>query len=55
MALKIPVEVHLYAQGGHGFNMGTRSELRTLQKFPDRITDWLHDNGWLTQAAAQTP
>ena len=55
MSLKIPVEVHLYAQGGHGFNMGTRSELRTLQKFPDRMTDWLHDNGWLTQAAAQTP
>jgi acetyl esterase/lipase len=44
---KVPVEVHLYAQGNHAFNMGKRSQLSTLKTWPQRLADWLKDNGWL--------
>ena len=42
-----PVEAHIYSHGGHAFNMGRRSELATLKGWPERMADWLHDNGWL--------
>ncbi len=43
-AAKVPVEVHLFARGGHAFNMGYRSDLATLKGWPQRLTDWLTDN-----------
>jgi acetyl esterase/lipase len=46
-AAKVPVEVHLYAQGSHAFNMGDRSKLNSLHTWPQRLSDWLKDNGWL--------
>lgn len=42
-----PVEAHIYARGGHAFNMGRRSELVTLRGWPERMAEWLRDNGWL--------
>jgi acetyl esterase/lipase len=42
-----PVEAHIYSHGGHAFNMGRRSELATLKGWPERMADWLKDNGWL--------
>lgn len=44
---KAPVEVHIFAHGGHGFNMGYRSKLETLKGWPQRLADWLADNGIL--------
>jgi acetyl esterase/lipase len=44
---KVPVEMHLYEKGAHAFNMGTRSEFITLKTWPQRLTDWMTDNGWL--------
>jgi acetyl esterase/lipase len=44
---KVPVEIHLYAQGNHAFNMGYHSSLNTIKDWPQRLTDWLKDNGWL--------
>ncbi len=44
---KVSAEVHLYAQGGHGFNMGYRSQMATLKGWPQRLADWLADNQWL--------
>ncbi len=44
---RIPVEVHLYARGGHGFNMGYRSKLATLKGWPQRMADWMGDNNIL--------
>ena len=44
---KLPVEVHLYEQGNHGFNMGYRSSLNSIKTWPQRLADWLKDNGWL--------
>ncbi len=45
--VKVPVETHLYAQGAHAFNMGTRSEFVTLKTWPQRMADWMKDNGLL--------
>jgi acetyl esterase/lipase len=41
---KLPVEVHLYAHGGHGFNLGNRSKLASIKSWPQRLADWLADN-----------
>lgn len=49
-AAKVPVEVHLYTQGSHGFNMGNRSKLASLQTWPQRMADWLADNNFLDPA-----
>ena len=42
-----PVEAHVFARGGHAFNMGKRSKLATLQKWPERLADWMKDNDLL--------
>ena len=43
-AAKVPVEAHLYAHGGHGFNMGNRSLSAAIKSWPQRMADWLADN-----------
>jgi len=47
---KRPVEVHLYARGGHGFNLGNRSKLASIHSWPQRMADWLADSGFLGPA-----
>ncbi len=49
-AAGVPVEAHLLARGGHGFNMGNRSRLESVRKWPERLADWLHDSGVLDPA-----
>jgi acetyl esterase/lipase len=39
-----PVEIHVYARGGHAFNMGNRSKLQTLKHWPERLAEWMKDN-----------
>lgn len=39
------VEMILYAQGDHAFNMGKRSKLKTINTWPQQLTDWLIDSG----------
>jgi acetyl esterase/lipase len=48
---KRPIEVHLYARGGHGFNMGYRSKLASIRGWPQRMDDWLADNNLLNPSA----
>ena len=48
-AAKLPVEVHLYARGGHGFGMGSRSKLASINGWTKRLTEWLGDSGFLTK------
>lgn len=43
-AAHAPIEVHIYSHGGHAFNMGKRSELKSLRNWPQRMADWLADN-----------
>ena len=44
---KVPVEMHLYEKGAHAFNMGYRTEFITLKNWPQRMMDWMKDNGWV--------
>ena len=46
---KVPVEMHILRSGGHGFNMGNRSNLTTVKTWTNRLTDWLSDSGYLTR------
>ena len=50
-AAKRPVEVHIYAKGGHGFNMGKRSKLASIHDWPQRMADWMGDSGYLKSAS----
>ena len=43
----VPFEAHIPATGGHGFNMGQRSAMRSVHTWPDRLADWLSDRGLL--------
>lgn len=45
----VAAEVHIFAQGGHAFNMGDRSKLETISDWPERLKDWLEDSGYLGQ------
>lgn len=44
---KVPVEAHIYTQGGHGFNMGNRSKFISLKNWPQRLADWFAENNLL--------
>jgi acetyl esterase/lipase len=48
-AAGVPWEAHLYARGGHGFNMGQRSSQKGLATWSDRLRDWMADGGFLRQ------
>jgi len=39
------VELHLFAAGGHAFNLGERTPFVSLRHWADRITDWMTDRG----------
>ncbi len=39
-----PVELHLFSQGGHAFNMGKRSKLITIREWSNRMADWMNDS-----------
>jgi acetyl esterase/lipase len=42
---KVPVELHLYPTGGHGY--GLRRTGEAVAAWPDRAGDWLRMRGWL--------
>lgn len=44
---RVPVEAHIFARGGHAFNMGNRSKLASLKNWPQRMADWMADNNIL--------
>jgi len=46
---KVKSEVHLYAQEKHAFNIGKRSVLKSINTWPQRMADWLSDNGYLNK------
>jgi acetyl esterase/lipase len=46
-AAHVPVEFHLFQSGGHAFNMGFRTDKAAIKTWPERLRDWLADNGWL--------
>jgi len=40
-------ELHMYAAGGHAYNMGETTPMVALRHWPERITDWMTDRGLL--------
>jgi acetyl esterase/lipase len=46
-AAKVPMELHLFNEGGHGFNMGDRSKLKSINGWKHRMGDWMSDSGYL--------
>jgi len=46
---KVPAELHVYAQGGHGYGL-RRTDL-PVTTWPDRVADWLHTIKVLTGTA----
>lgn len=45
-------ELHIYAAGGHAYNMGETTPLVSLRHWPERITDWMTDRGLLVPLPA---
>ncbi|MCC3158142.1 alpha/beta hydrolase [Hymenobacter sp. 15J16-1T3B] len=43
---RVPVEMHLYPQGGHGFGMHNKT---TKDEWTERLRNWLDAGGWLRQ------
>ncbi|HAL83386.1 MAG TPA: 1,4-beta-xylanase [Mucilaginibacter sp.] len=52
---KVPAETHLFTQGAHGFNMGYRSKLKSINGWPQRLADWLSDTNILQSPDAARP
>jgi len=42
----VPVEMHLYESGGHGFGMNLKN---INEQWMDRCKNWMQNHGWLTQ------
>ncbi len=42
----VPVELHLFARGGHGFGLHNAT---TTDDWSERLREWLAANGWLTR------
>lgn len=49
---KIPAELHMYAGAGHAFNLDESNRISILH-WPDRLADWLADEGWLSPARSR--
>lgn len=45
---KVPVELHLYPTGGHGY--GLRRTDNPLTWWPDRVTEWMRSQGYLERS-----
>ena len=42
---KVPVELHVYPSGGHGY--GLRPSEHLVTTWPQRAADWMRNGGWL--------
>jgi acetyl esterase/lipase len=48
---KVPVELHIYPKGGHGY--GLRRTANPLTAWPDRAAEWMKSQGWLRSAKSE--
>jgi hypothetical protein len=53
-AATVPIEVQLFANGGHSLNMGNHSKLVTVKVGLNRLADWLADNVRVTEPVANS-
>jgi hypothetical protein len=50
-AAHVPVELHIYTLGGHGF--GIRDRPMAVSGWPSRFAEWLRDVGFVAKNAGQ--
>jgi acetyl esterase/lipase len=50
----VPAELHMYAGADHAFNLDESNRISILH-WPDRLADWLADEGWLDGSASKRP
>jgi len=46
----VSAELHMFAGTDHGFNVAVHDDRLSIQHWPDRLADWLGDEGWLGSA-----
>jgi endo-1,4-beta-xylanase len=46
-AAKIPAELHIFANAGHGFGYRHEAKPSAAARWPERLTEWLSDSGML--------
>jgi len=46
-AAKVPAELHLFANAGHGFGYRPNAKPSAVARWPERFTEWLTDSGLL--------
>lgn len=46
-AAKIPAELHIFANAGHGFGYRSDAKASAAARWPERFTEWLGDSGLL--------
>jgi acetyl esterase/lipase len=44
----VSAELHMFAGTDHGFNVAVHNDRVSIQHWPDRLADWLSDEGWLS-------
>ncbi len=52
-AAKVPAELHLYSNVGHGFGYRHNGKPSAAARWPERFTEWLSDSGFLKAAEAK--
>jgi dipeptidyl aminopeptidase/acylaminoacyl peptidase len=45
LAFKVPAEIHIYEEGGHGYGMG--NEIETNSTWPNLLLKWMKMHDWL--------
>lgn len=48
----VPAELHMFAGADHAFNF-TESDRLSIIHWPDRLADWLADEGWLDEESTR--
>ena len=54
-AAKVPAELHLFANAGHGFGYRHNAKLSAAARWPERFTEWLIDSGLLKDSETKQP
>lgn len=52
---KVPAELHLYANAGHGFGYRHTAKPTGAARWPERFTEWLSDSGLLKAPETKSP
>ena len=52
---KVPAELHLFANAGHGFGYRHNTKPSSAARWPERFTEWLTDGGLLKEPETKQP